>query len=89
MSPLPPLRIFHPECEFASPALEWVHGESPKGNRVNRRSTDKPVTWNEIPFNPDATPEEKGKEFDAQIAENTESANQKRERGEYPYDLEQ
>lgn len=56
---------------------------------MNRRSTDKPVTWNEIPFNPDATPEEKGKEFDAQIAENVESANQKRERGEYPYDLEQ
>lgn len=43
-------------------------------------------SWNEIPFDPDATPEEKAQEFDLQIAENTESAETKRENREYPYD---
>lgn len=44
-------------------------------------------SWNEIPFDENATPEEKALEFDLQVRENTESANEKRENHEYPYDL--
>lgn len=45
------------------------------------------MKWNEIPFDENASPEEKALEFDLQIAENSESAETKRDNHEYPYDL--
>lgn len=35
--------------------------------------SEQPVTWNEIPFNADASPEQKAYEFDAQVRENQQN----------------
>lgn len=43
------------------------------------------MRWEDIPFDPTAAPEVKAREFDRQFSENCENANDKRDRGEYPY----
>lgn len=43
-------------------------------------------TWNDIPFDNNATPEQKADEFDRQFAENAEAAYDKADRGEFPYE---
>lgn len=43
--------------------------------------------WNSIPWNEQTPPEEKAKEFDLQYEENAREAEGKRQRREYPYDL--
>ena len=41
------------------------------------------TSWNEIPVNPNATPEQKADEFDRQYAENQAAGNGKEATGEY------
>lgn len=42
-------------------------------------------TWNQIPFNPDATPQEKADDFDRQFAENVQAAYDKADQKTGPY----
>lgn len=42
------------------------------------RSSDPSPTWNDIPFNENDTPQQKADQFDAQIKENAEKAEEKR-----------
>lgn len=41
------------------------------------------TSWNEIPYNPNSTPEQKAEEFDRQYAENQGNGDQKEEAGAY------
>lgn len=41
------------------------------------------TTWNDIPFNPDSSPEQKAEEFDRQYEENRAEGERKEENGEW------